>query len=144
MPASGRKQTPKTARARKPAGSRAKRGGVTIADDFYGSALKAAEQIELKEAAGVEGLDEEIAVLRLKLRGALAERPDDLALMLRGIDLLVKAVSAHYRLSKEAEDDLAGNLAGLLNGVGGQLMPELFAPAGVEAEDAAPEGLAHE
>jgi hypothetical protein len=40
----------------------------------------------------------------------------------------VKAVSARYRLSKEAEEDLAGHIAGVLRGVGGQLVPEAFAP----------------
>ncbi len=126
MPADGRKRTQKPARAKKPAGSRSKDRGVTIAEDFYGSALKAAEQIDLKEAAGVEGLDEEIAVLRVKLRGALAERPDDLALMLRGIELLVKAVSARYRLSKDEEDEITNNMENMVNYLGRLLIPEVF------------------
>ena len=98
-----------------------------IARDFYGSALDRAEQIELDAAHDVEGLDDEIAVLRMKLRTALSERPEDLALMLRGIDLLVKAVSARYRLSKEAEENLSESLASLIRGVGGLLAPEKFA-----------------
>ncbi|OGO50021.1 MAG: hypothetical protein A2148_02920 [Chloroflexi bacterium RBG_16_68_14] len=98
-----------------------------LARDFYGSALDAAERIELDAAAEVEGLDEEIAVLRVKLRKALLKNPEDLALMLRGIDLLVKAVSARYRLSKQAEEDLAESIAGVIRGVGGLLMPEAFA-----------------
>ena len=106
--------------ARKPTRSR-------IARDFYGSALDAAEQIELREAAEIKGLDEEIAVLRMRLRKVLKEHPEDLPLMMRGVELLVKAVSARYRLSKEAEEDLAGHLAGVLQGVGVQLMPEGFA-----------------
>lgn len=98
-----------------------------LARDFYGSALDAAERIELDAAAEVEGLDEEIAVLRVKLRKALSKHPEDLPLMLRGIDLLVKAVSARYRLSKQAEEDLAESIAGVIRGVGGLLMPEAFA-----------------
>ena len=46
--------------------------------------------------------------------------------MLRGIELLVKAVSARYRLSKEAEEDLSESIAGVVRGVGGLLMPEAF------------------
>jgi hypothetical protein len=98
-----------------------------VARDFYGSALSAAERIELEEASKIEGLDKEIAVLRTKLRSALKKRPVNLPLMVRGIDLLVKAVSARYRLSKEAEENLAESLAGVLRGVGGLLMPEAFA-----------------
>ncbi len=94
--------------------------------DFYGSALDAAERIELEAASEIEGLDKEIAVLRVKLREVLQQRPDDLPLMLRGIDLLVKAVAARYRLSKEAEEDLSGSIAGVVRGVGGLLIPEAF------------------
>ena len=109
-------------RAARPARRRSR-----LARDFYGSALDAAERIGLEEASEIEGLDEEIAVLRMKLREVLSERPDDLPLMLRGVELLVKAVSARYRLSKQAEADLAESIAGVVRGVGGLLMPEAFA-----------------
>jgi hypothetical protein len=99
----------------------------TLTRDFYGSALDAAERIELEAAGEIEGLDREIALLRMKLRGVLEERPEDLQLMLRGIDLLVKAVSARYRLSKQAEEDLADSIANVIRGVGGALLPEAFA-----------------
>ena len=102
------------------------RSSPKLALEFYGSALDEAERVQLDNAAGVDGLDAEIAVLRVKLRQALSERPEELALMLRGIELLVKAVSARYRLSPEAEEDLASSLAGVVRGVGGQLFPEAF------------------
>ncbi len=108
----------KRGRAARPA-SRSK-----LAREFYAGALDAAERIELDAASEVEGLDEEIALLRMKLREALGKRPDDLALMLRGIDLLVKAVSARYRLSPEAGEDLSENIANVVRSVGGLLMPE--------------------
>ena len=97
-----------------------------LARDFYGSALVAAERIELEAASDIEGLDREIALLRMKLREVLSDNPADLQLMLRGIELLVKAVSARYRLSKQAEENLAESIAGVIRGVGGLLMPEAF------------------
>ena len=100
-----------------------------LAREFYGSALDSAEQIELESAAAVEGLDEEIALLRVKLRTAVARQPDDLQLMLRGIDMLVKAVSARYKISKTSQDDLAASISGVLRGVGVQLAPERFGDA---------------
>ena len=93
---------------------------------FYRKGLAEAERLELQEAADVQGLDDEIALLRLKLREALEKRPQDLPLMLKGVELLVKAVSARYRLSKEAQSDLADSLANVIRGVGGQLFPERF------------------
>lgn len=116
---------------RKPAGRRPSRGRARpraqLAQDFYGSALDAAERVELEAASDIEGLDREIALLRLKLREVLSERPEDLQVMMRGIELLVKAVSARYRLSKQAEEHLAENVKGVIRGVGGRLMPEAFA-----------------
>lgn len=107
----------KTPRTRRP--SRTK-----LARDFYRSALEAAEKIELDRAAELEGLDEEIAVLRTKLRTALHDKPDDVALMMRGIELLVKAVSARYRLSSKESEDLSENLGRVVEHVGGLLIPE--------------------
>ena len=85
---------------------------------FYAKALTEAERADLPLALEVEGVDEEIALLRLRLRTALTESPDDLTLMLKGIDLLAKAVATRYRLSKRAERDLAGSLANVVRGLG--------------------------
>ena len=97
-----------------------------LAQDFYGSALDAAERVELEEASDIEGLDREIALLRLKLREVLSKRPEDLQVMMRGIELLVKAVSARYRPSKQGEERLAESIDGVVRGVGGLFMPAAF------------------
>jgi hypothetical protein len=117
------------ARAKKREGRRRPRRGSRLAREFYAGALDAAERIELDEAAEVDGLDGEIAVLRMRLRQSLRKRPEDLPLMLRGLELLVKAVSARYRLSPAAEEDLAAAIASVVRGVGGQLIPEAFSDA---------------
>ncbi|MGB6838053.1 MAG: hypothetical protein WBF66_10180 [Dehalococcoidia bacterium] len=101
----------------------------SVARGFYGDALDDAERVALEAAGDINGLDQEIALLRTKLRRALEERPQDLPLMLKGIELLVKAVSARYRLSKEAKQDLSESIAGVLRGLGGVLYPEGFADA---------------
>ena len=117
---------PKTRRRRSDSPRRAQRRE-KLAQDFYGSALDAAEQIELEAASDVEGLDREIALLRMKLREAVSERPEELELMLRGMTTLVNAVSARFRLSKRAEEELTASIAGVMRGVGGLLSPESFA-----------------
>jgi hypothetical protein len=101
----------------------------SVARGFYVDALDDAERVALEAAGDINGLDEEIALLRAKLRRALEERPEDQRVMLKGIELLVKAVSARYRLSKEAKQDLSENIAGVLRGIGGVLYPEGFADA---------------
>ncbi len=95
----------------------------TALQAFYTDALTEAERLELPAAAELQGLDEEIAVLRVKLRSALREHPEDLRLAATGVSLLVKAVAAQYRLSPKARRDLADHLATALNSLGDQLLP---------------------
>jgi hypothetical protein len=91
--------------------------------NFYAAALSAGERIELEEAEKLENLDQEIAVLRVRLKTALDEHPEDHALLVRGMGLLVKAVSAQYRLSPRASKDLADNLGVILNRFGDLVLP---------------------
>ncbi len=97
--------------------------GRTSPRNFYRRALSEAEREALGPAQEVEGLDDEIALLRVRLRRALEERPEDMQLLVRGLDLLVKAVATRYRLSPKARRDLAENLAAVLNSLGDQLLP---------------------
>ena len=90
---------------------------------FYAQALSEAERVLLPEAWEIEGLDEEIALLRVKLTRALEEQPDNMPLMLRAVDLLVKAVAAKYRLSKKSREDLADAINEVLKEIGIALLP---------------------
>jgi len=81
--------------------------------NFYGEVLSQAEQLALPEAEEVEGLDQEIAVLRVRLKRALEEHPEDVTLIGKGLDLLVKAVAARYRLSPKAKRELAEHMEGV-------------------------------
>jgi hypothetical protein len=93
--------------------------------NFYEQALSEAERLELTEAQAVEGLDQEIAILRVRLKRALQEHPEDLALIGKGLDLLVKAVAARYRLSPKARRQLADHLEGVF-----RHLSETFLPPG--------------
>jgi hypothetical protein len=91
--------------------------------NFYADTLTEAEQVALAEAAEVENLDDEIAMLRVRLKTALDERPKDYALLVRGIGLLTRAVATQYRLSPRASKDLSDNLAAILNRFGDLIVP---------------------
>jgi hypothetical protein len=78
----------------------------------------------MDQARRMEGLDEEVALLRVKLREALAQRPEDYSLLLKISAMLVRAVSTRHRLSRKAEEDLYQSVLGVLRGVGGVLFPE--------------------
>ncbi len=91
------------------------------AREFYADVLSKAGRVRLSEARGLEGIDEEIALLRMKLRELVEEQPDNLGLLYKGIDLLIKAVAFRYKLSPKAKDDLYDNIVGVLNGLGREL-----------------------
>ena len=73
---------------------------------FYAKAVSAAERLALEEAMGVSGLDEEIALLRLRLQQAVAEEPKDLELMFKGAALLARLVATKFGLSKGDATDI--------------------------------------
>jgi hypothetical protein len=102
----------------------AKKAKKKAADAFYAQALSQAEQVELRQAWDVEGLDEEIALLRLRLKQMLSEHPENMPLLLRAIELLVKAVGTRYRLSKDAKENLTDAVTGVLKEVGVAMLPE--------------------
>ena len=97
---------------------------------FYASVLAEAERTALEAARQLEGLDEEIALLRVKLQSALAERPDDHDLLLKSVSLLVRAVATRYRIAGPAQEDLYQSIVGVLKGVGAALLPGAGPDAG--------------
>jgi hypothetical protein len=94
------------------------------AEDFYRASLSEADK--WKRARQMEGLDEEVALLRVRLKETLEERPQDMQLVAKGVDLLVKAVAARYRLSRKAQRELSDSIAGVVRGIGTALYPEGF------------------
>jgi hypothetical protein len=94
------------------------------ARNFYRRALDQAERLDLEQAQEIEGLDDEIALMRVRLKRAVEEHPEDVQLLVKGLDILVRAVGARYRLSPKSRRDLAENLAATLNSLGDQLLPE--------------------
>ncbi len=117
---------PKDTRTVNKADRKARQSQARKASGFYGRVLEEAERILFAEARQVEGLDEEIALLRMKLAQSVQEHPEDLALMAKGMDILVKAVSTRYRLSQESKEDLASSLAGIFEQLGPLFLPEAF------------------
>jgi len=93
------------------------------ARNFYRQSLDRAERLDLEQAQEIEGLDDEIALMRVRLKRAVEEHPEDVQLLVKGLDILVRAVGARYRLSPKSRKDLAENLAAALNSLGDQLLP---------------------
>jgi hypothetical protein len=85
------------------------------AERFYDSVVSEGDRVALSLAGEVDGLDQEIAMLRFRLRQTLAEHPDNLKVMLKAVELLVKALAANYRLSQKNKNELTGRMKELLD-----------------------------
>jgi hypothetical protein len=89
--------------------------------DFYNAALNEAEQALLDQARDRTALDDEIALLRVKLQTLAVENPQDIARFLKLLDLLRRMVGTQYRISKKAERDLSESIVNVITGLGGAL-----------------------
>jgi len=69
-------------------------------------ALSVAERAALEEALHVDGIDEEIALLRVRLLQAVKKTPEDIDLMFRGAALLSRLVVTKYGLQKGDAGDI--------------------------------------
>jgi hypothetical protein len=88
---------------------------------FYAAVLSAAEAMDLSAALKLEGIDQEIATLRLRLRKLLMEHPEEMLLMLRAMDTLARMVTSKYRLptaQEELREVMAAVSAGIHEDVG--------------------------
>ena len=79
----------------------------------------------LMAAAEIEGVDGELAVLRLRLRDQM-KRGGDFELVLKGVRLLTQVVSARYRMSPARTSEFAETLASAIQQVGSNFYPERF------------------
>jgi len=73
---------------------------------FYGRALDEAEKLELEEASYIEGIDEEIALLRVKLRELLQEQPERIDLHLEAANIIARLVRTRYQITREQKKSL--------------------------------------
>ena len=73
---------------------------------FYDTVLSGAEQEEFAAALEMTGLDEEIALLRMRLKGAAADGAEGNSRLFRSLELLVRAVRVKYALGNQDSRDL--------------------------------------
>lgn len=67
--------------------------------NFYRRLTAEVDPAMLAAAARAEGLDDEVAIVRVLLGRHLAEHPENLELTIKGMHLLVRMVTAQHQLS---------------------------------------------
>ena len=84
---------------------------------FYSRALNEAEQLDFELATGVEGLDDEIALLRIRIRTLLENEPENIRYIVQATNALVRLVRARYDISKEDRKGLKEAIGNVLKEV---------------------------
>ena len=91
------------------------------ARSFYARALSAADRAAFEDAHEVEGLDDEVALLRVQIRRLLEEETPDERVVQSGMRLLVQALVAQQRLSGRQAEGLGDAAAQLIEEFGALL-----------------------
>ncbi|MFC1947336.1 hypothetical protein ACFLXY_05400 [Chloroflexota bacterium] len=67
---------------------------------FYSKVLDEKEQAAYDQAIFVEGIDEEIALLRVKMISLLERDPDNIRLVSQAVNTLIKLIIIKYNIDK--------------------------------------------
>ena len=84
---------------------------------FYSKVLDEAEQLDFDLASGVEGIDDEIALLRVKIKSILENDPENIKLMMEATNTLARLVKTRYNITKEQKKGLKEAIGNVLRDV---------------------------
>lgn len=93
---------------------------------LYDGSLDGNERAVLSMATTVEGIDQEIALLRERLAWLVKAQPEEIGLQIKIVREITRCVAVKARLTSSSEDELFANLLGVIKGVGGTIWPERF------------------
>jgi len=84
---------------------------------FYSKVLDEAEQLDFELAAGVEGVDDEIALLRVKIKSLLANEPENIKSLMDATNALVRLVKMKYKINQEQKQGLKEAIENVLRDI---------------------------
>jgi len=84
---------------------------------FYAKVLDEAEQLDLELASGVEGIDDEIALLRVKIKSILEKDPENIRLIMQATNALARLVRTKYNISRKDKKGLKEAIGNVLRDI---------------------------
>jgi hypothetical protein len=84
---------------------------------FYETALDEAERLDFELAAGVNGIDDEITLLRVKIKSILGEDPKNVRLLVGATNALERLIRTRYKITKEQRKGLKEAIGNVLRDV---------------------------
>jgi len=84
---------------------------------FYAKVLDEAEQLDFELASGVQGIDDEIALLRVKIKSILSHDPENIRLIMQATNALARLVKTRYNITKDQKKGLKEAIGNVLRDV---------------------------
>ena len=84
---------------------------------FYSKVLDEAERLNFELATDVEGIGDEIALLRVKIKSLLERDPENIKLIMQATNTLARLVRTRYNISKEDKKGLKEAIGNVLRDV---------------------------
>jgi hypothetical protein len=96
---------------------------------FYAKVLNAAGKKDLKVASDVDGIDDEIALMRVKIKNVLEKDPENVKLIMEAITTLAGLLKTRFNITKEQQNSIRASL--------GKLIREVALPLGISVASTA-------
>ena len=84
---------------------------------FYSHVLNEDEQADFELATRVEGIDEEIALLRVKIKSLVERDPENIRLIMQSINTLAKLIVTKYNLRQDDKQGLKEAVGNVLKDI---------------------------
>jgi hypothetical protein len=84
---------------------------------FYAKVLDEAEQLDFELASGVEGIDDEIALMRVKIKSLLEDEPENIRLIVQMANALERLVRTRYNITREQKKGLKEAIGNVLRDI---------------------------
>ncbi len=84
---------------------------------FYSKVLDEAEQLDFELATGVDGIDDEITLLRVKVKSILEKDLDNIKLIMQATNTLAGLVKTRYNITKEQKKGLKEAIGNVLKDI---------------------------
>lgn len=84
---------------------------------FYSKVLDEAARLDFELASGVEGIDDEIALLRVKIKSILEKDPGNIQLIMQATNTLAGLVKTSYNMTREQKKGLTEAITTVLKDI---------------------------
>ena len=84
---------------------------------FYSKVLDENQQQEYEHAVTVEGLDEEIAMMRVKIKSLMENDPENVKLIMYALNALARLIQTKYDISKDDKKTITDSIIYVLKNI---------------------------